>query len=155
MLIRFSVKNYKSFDEEIELSMFPGKMRKHQNHIIRGTSANINVLKTAVIYGANASGKSNLIKAIKFAQDLIVKDTKPKQKIEVHNFRLNPESKSQSSSFEFEFRIGKKAYAYGFEVDQHRFIEEWLYEINRENEHPLFERKTNAEGRDFCFFQRA
>ena len=74
MLIRFSVENYKSFRDRVEFSMVSSKVRSHPSHVVKATSANdISVLKVGVIYGANASGKSNIIKAMKHAQNMILK----------------------------------------------------------------------------------
>lgn len=77
MLIRFSVENYKSFRDRVEFSMVSSKVRSHPSHVVKATSANdISVLKVGVIYGANASGKSNIIKAMKHAQNMILKGSK-------------------------------------------------------------------------------
>ena len=69
MLLRFSVENFKSIQSRQQLSMLPSKVSRHPEHVISATSRNdLAALKTAVIYGANASGKSNLIKAMRHAQ---------------------------------------------------------------------------------------
>ena len=68
MLIRFIVSNFMSFKEETEFNMLPSKgngSRQLKDHN-KKTKSGVEVLKTAAIYGANASGKSNLIKAKKF-----------------------------------------------------------------------------------------
>ena len=88
MLIRFTIENFLSFKEKQIFSMLPGKGTLKSNHKskrIKGVSA----LKTAVLFGANASGKSNLIKGINFGKKLILKGTKPEQKIDFQNFRLD------------------------------------------------------------------
>ena len=90
MLVRFSTRNYLSFDKQVTLSMIPGRMRKHPHHIIKDSAWNgIDLLRVAVVYGANASGKSNLVRAMDFARDLIVDGTKPKQPIPVKCHKLN------------------------------------------------------------------
>ena len=83
MLIRFRFTNFLSFKDEVELSMIPGKTRQHPSHVISGGESRyaVDLLRGAVIYGANASGKSNLIKAIDFARDLILDGLKAKQPI--------------------------------------------------------------------------
>jgi AAA15 family ATPase/GTPase len=64
MLIRFTVENFLSFKERVEFSMILGKGRKLSHHLIkRQKPKDISVLKTGVLYGANAAGKSNVIKA--------------------------------------------------------------------------------------------
>lgn len=144
MLIRFTVENFRSFDDEAVFSLLPGRMSKHENHIIAGQKHGIDVVKTALIYGANASGKSNLIRAMAFARDLIISGTRLKQAIPVEPFRLNKDRLTQPSRFEFEFAIGEQAYAYGFAADRVRVYEEWLYTIDSKDEKLLFERTTPA-----------
>ena len=76
MLIRFSTSNFLSFDEEVQLSMVRGRTRKHDEHIIKDPAWNgVDLLRLALVFGPNASGKSNLVKAISFAQDLIIDGT--------------------------------------------------------------------------------
>ena len=144
MLIRFTAENFRSINEEVVFSIFPSRVEKHSNHIIRHPKQD--GLRIALLYGANGSGKSNLIKALDFARRLIVNGTPPKQSIPVEPFRLAKSHNTQPSRFEFEFTIGEKLYAYGFIVDRQRVREEWLYLINREDDSLLFERKTNYDG---------
>ncbi len=146
MLIRFAVQNFRSFYEEAVFSMLPGRMQKHAHHIISAEGAQgIDVLRTGLLYGANASGKSNLIKAMDFARDFILDGTKPKQRIRVEPFRLKKEAWQQPSRFEFEFVSNGQAYAYGFVVDRHRVHEEWLYLMDKQKEVALFERTADSE----------
>ena len=145
MLIRFSVENYKSFDKEAVFSMLPGKAQKHKEHIIKDGGEGIDALQIALIYGANASGKSNLIKAMSFARDLIVNGTRPRKPISVDTFRLVKDRSNKNSKFEFELAIGEKAYAYGFVIDKQKVHEEWLYTLTDQSESKLFERKTEDE----------
>jgi AAA15 family ATPase/GTPase len=144
MLIRFSVENFLSFKDEVELSMLPGKGRKHPEHIISsGKRATDNILKAAVIYGANASGKSNLIKAMSFARDIIVTGRRPKQTIPIKPFRFDTACEQKPSKFQFEFSYNSKSYIYGFTLDALRIHEEWLYRFTSTGEKPIFERKTD------------
>ncbi|MCP5053078.1 MAG: ATP-binding protein [bacterium] len=142
MLIRFTVSNYLSFNEEVEFSMIPGKSRSHPNHLIKsGKRGSIGVLKAGVIYGANASGKSNLVKAVSFARNLIVNGTRPKKNIPRSHFKLDGSCANKPSRFEFEFKLKEKAYAYGFELDTRKIYHEWLYEITKTSQKMIFERK--------------
>lgn len=145
MLIRFSVENFLSFKDEIELSMIPGKVRSHKHHVISdGKSRGIKALKAAVLYGANASGKSNLIKAMDFARNLIVTGRRPRELILVRPFKFDTDSQNKPSRFEFEFKSGTTFFNYGFVADAEKIREEWLYEISPEKQ--IFERETTAEG---------
>ncbi len=146
MLIRFSVENFLSFKDEVEFSMVAGRTRKHKDHILTSGKRNdIRLLKTGVIYGANASGKSNLIKAMSFAQDLIVEGTRKKQSIPVIPYRFDSVTEKKTSKFQFEIKCDTSAYIYGFEVDSTRVWSEWLYEIRSASEKMLFERRTDLE----------
>jgi len=148
MLIRFSVENFLSFKDEVELSMIPGKVRSHKHHVISdGKSRGIKALKAAVLYGANASGKSNLIKAMDFARNLIVTGRRPRELILVRPFKFDTDSQNKPSRFEFEFKSGTTFFNYGFVADAEKIREEWLYEISPTSEKQIFERETTAEGK--------
>lgn len=139
MLIRFSVENFLSFNERQKFSMLPGKgilKPEHKTSKVGG----ISVLKSAVIFGANASGKSNLIKAIAFGKKLVMEGTKPDQLIDFQNFRLNKESINANSRIEYEIQHKGKNYAYGFTFNQKTIKEEWLYEIGKTKEIKIFDR---------------
>lgn len=129
MLIRFTVKNFLSFNEEQEFSMISGKVRSKMQHIIKDRK--LSLLKFAAIYGANASGKSNLVSAMDFARTIIVHEIP----IDITNeyCRTSQENKISPSSFEFEIKLANKAYAYGFEivVSENSIRKEWLYELNQ------------------------
>ena len=70
MLIGFSVSNYKSFFQEQHISFVASKVARHKNHIVQHGMRKI--VKAAVVYGANAGGKSNLISAIGFSRRIIL-----------------------------------------------------------------------------------
>jgi AAA15 family ATPase/GTPase len=145
MLIRLTVDNVLSFNTEQEILLTPGKNRNHNHHIIKGEKArDVDILKAAVIYGANASGKSNLIKALALMQRIVLhgdSDT-----ILYDKFKLNSTSENRSSKIEVEFLINGVNYAYGFAFDKLQVKSEWLYFFNKEKDYKVFERTT--EGRD-------
>jgi uncharacterized protein len=125
--------------------MIAGRTRKHPHHVIRGQSRNdLNLLKAGVIYGANASGKSNLIRAMEHARNLIVKGTRPKQPIspDRFKFKLDESCADQPTKFEFEFRSHGASYAYGFELSPRKIHTEWLYKIRKTDQTMIFERET-------------
>lgn len=127
MLIRFNVGNFLSFDDNQEFSMLSGKVRSKTNRLY--IDENIKLLKFAAIFGANASGKSNMISAMEFAQDLVtkggVKDTTNKY------CKVSLENKDKISYFEFEIEINGKYYSYGFEIilREQYITSEWLFEV--------------------------
>ena len=157
MLIRFNVKNFLSFAEREdgkteEFSMLAGKVQKKKEHIY--DDGKIKLLKFAAIYGANASGKSNLVKAIDFMKETIINGL-PKGHTEKY-CRVKPENKSKESYFEFEIKLGEKYYSYGFEIilNESKFISEWLVELKSDNKEKIIfyrdiQQKNYKLGDDF------
>jgi AAA15 family ATPase/GTPase len=154
MLIRFSIENFLSFNARTEFSMLPGKSRIHTNHLIKPKSRNdIGLLKAAIIYGANASGKSNIAKALDFARKFILRGTTSEnKKIDFQSFRLDKEALKKPSRIEIEIKHKDKCYAYGFVFDSTTIYEEWLYEINKNSEKTIFERKEGKEQKPIVTF---
>lgn len=146
MLIRFTAENYRSINEEIVFSLLPGKTQQKAHHIITHPKSGIETLRIALLYGANASGKSNIILAMEFAKDFILKGVRPKASIPLEPFRLEKKRSQQPSRFEFEFIIDEQAYGYGFVADRQRVHEEWLYALDAKTESPVFERQTTSNG---------
>lgn len=144
MLIQFSVSNFLSFDETETLSMIAGKARKNVDRIYK--SKKIKLTKCEVILGANASGKSNLVSALQFIQQMIVEGLP----LGFSNkyFRLKPENKNLPSEFEIQFLSDSKIFVYGFSIilSTGSIINEYLYEqtsIGSKKE--LFTRDTVLE----------
>ncbi|MDT0124515.1 ATP/GTP-binding protein [Paenibacillus sp. RRE4] len=145
MLVRFSVENFKSFFDRQELMMIPAKKIKlNKEHTVQFDK--VSLLRTATIYGANASGKSNLIEAMKFAKYVITNKV-PLQASKMY-CRVVPEGMSRHSTFEFEILKNNKFYAYGFSINlyERKIISEWLYELipDKDIQHMLFERETEV-----------
>ena len=140
MLIRVFIKNFLSFDEETVLSLYPGKGTE-QRHVIPGKKRDdIPALKTAVIYGANASGKSNFTKAIFFIKQLVA-EGKPLAETLYQPFKLGNDEK-KASKIELEIKIGDAQYAYGIDFNKNEIKEEWLVKINKRTEKLIYERKN-------------
>jgi len=119
--------------------MIPGKgsLKKEHRSIPVG---DISALKASVILGANASGKSNLIKAIDFGRKMIVRGQADGQIIDYKKYRLDNEAMGLDSRMEFEIQASGKNYAYGFVFNNKEIVEEWLYEISRRTQKMIFER---------------
>ena len=103
----------------------------------------LTLLKSAAIYGANASGKSNLAKAISFMKWFMInssKETQSTEEIGVEPFRLSTETETEPSLFEIVFLLDGKKYRYGFEATQQRVISEWLFYVPNKRETRIFER---------------
>lgn len=149
MLIRFNVKNFLSFDSEDrathdtssqEFSMIPGKVRSKEDHILKTDKQNL--LKFAAIYGANAAGKSNLIKAIAFFRNCTLNGAVLPQDANLY-CKTDPSNKEKSSYFEAEFVVNNDVYAYGFEVvlSTGTFVSEWLCKLSSTKEEYLFKKE--------------
>ena len=147
MLVRFNVRNFLSFSERKdpktekpvshEFSMIPGKVRLNFDHVIH--SKKQDVLKMAAIYGANASGKSNLTKALRFFQKIVVSGKFPVGSTEKYS-KILIENINKSSYFECEILIDEELYAYGFEVilSQGVVESEWLTKLSKDSQIDLF-----------------
>ena len=142
MLVRFSVENFLSFRDRVELSMVASrKVRRHPEHVIRaGVAKDIPLLKLALIYGANASGKSNLIKALDLGKGLVLHPTEAGRRIVHTPFKLDPGFRNKPTRFEYEIKIENRYFAYGFTFTSARVEEEWLFEVLGESDEPIFER---------------
>ena len=104
---------------------------------------NLKLLKSAAIYGANASGKSNLASALRFMQGFMIdssKETQSTDKIEIDRFKLSIETENQPSFFEIVFLMDGKRYRYGFEATRDSIISEWLFYVPKVRETELFQR---------------
>ena len=138
MLIRFTVGNYGSLKDPQELSMTPGRTEGHPEHLNPGTAP---VLRAAAIHGANASGKSNLIRAMRSMRDLVVLDRKiPSDRY----FRPDDGMRDVPSYFETELRIGERVYSYGFEylIDRQEVVDEWLYILHEDADSDVVFQRT-------------
>ena len=145
MLIKISVENFKSFDQKEELSMISSsKMQGNKSHRMKIKQTQL--LKNAVVYGANASGKSNLVAAFAFIKTVLMEGLPVGS---VNDFCRNKEAnKIRESVFELQFTIGDTFYAYGFSaiLSQRKITEEWLYELMQDGgAHQLYIREgSNA-----------
>lgn len=105
------------------------------------------MLKSAVIYGANASGKSNLLAALGHMRWLVLNSSKESQAgepIDVRPFKLDANSVKEPSRFEVVFRIDDTNYRYGFEADAKHVCSEWLFKVRGKAEAPLFLREKDV-----------
>ncbi len=146
MLVQFSVENFSSFKDEVLLNMIPAKSRTMKSHIISDKEGkSIDVLPVATIYGANASGKTNLVNAIDFMQRLVIKGTKPDAMTGLTPHRLDPEIEKKPSRFEMVFKHNNILYTYGFVISTSIVHEEWLFAYYTSQESKIFERITSDD----------
>jgi uncharacterized protein len=149
MLITFKISNFLSFDTTTEFLMQAGTVRELSHHVIKGKArSDVDILKSAIIYGANASGKSNFIKAIDFAKQIIINGLS-KNILDNKHFRLDKTNVHKPTQFEFEFKHNGKMYAYGviLSLKNKKIKEEWLFELLKTTDKPIFERKVLENGK--------
>ncbi|NMB97512.1 MAG: AAA family ATPase [Clostridiaceae bacterium] len=128
MLVRFSVGNFLSFKEVQEFSMLKGKPKNKSERVL--DAGKLKLLKFAAVFGANASGKSNLVSSIKYAQTAIVYGVSKKG--QTSYFKIDADYINKPSYFEFEILLNNNIYAYGFEIllKKSQIVSEWLIQLS-------------------------
>lgn len=149
MLIEFSVKNFMSFKNKVTLSMEKGNGLENEENVV--FDGDINVLKSAAIYGANASGKSNLLKAFTCAI-LMVRTSSliavGQKWVFLRPFLFDEESKNKPSEFEFVFKTNGVKYKYYFSADENKVYDEVLDAYYTQKPTNIF-RRTNTNNYEF------
>jgi len=148
MLVNFRVENFKSFKDLAEFSMEATKLKNLKNSNTF-TVNNLSLLTSAVIYGANASGKSSVLDAIESMRAIIKNsvDVEKSKHYRARPFLLSKETENKETIFEIELVIEQTIYRYGFEIDiESNILREWLFQKklkSRARYTPLFERNTS------------
>ena len=148
MIVSFSVSNFRSFAAEETFSLVASKRfsGSQETHALPIPNSDEKVLRTAVLYGANGAGKSNLFKALTYLRAMVLHPRKKNSGTgrEAHRFGGQQD---QPSSFDLRFVVGEKLYRFGFKVDDQRITEEWLVRVDGGREKELYERITDPEGK--------
>jgi len=146
MLIEFTVGNFKSFRVKTTFSMIAANLTSDDPALdsdnIISIKKDLRLLKSAAIYGANASGKSNLGVALRFMRDFVLessRETFANAAIAVEPFLLDKDTRHQPSFFELLFLLNATQYRYGFEVNKSHVVSEWLF---------------RAKAKEACLFKR-
>lgn len=134
MLIEFSVENFLSFKDNATLSMVSARsFKEHQDTHLIHTDMPFDLVKSAIVYGNNASGKSNLLEAMGFMKYMVLSsfrdalmDNKEK-KFPLQKFALHARMEKEPSVFEMSFVQQGTRYRYGFEIDYNKVVSEWLF----------------------------
>lgn len=130
MLLRFGVENHRSIRNYQELLLTASAFKEHGNILLPSSDAKVHVVPTAAIYGANAAGKSTLLDAIRFMQDVVVHSHSRGNAsggTAFYPFALDDDSKDRSSRYDIDFELDEIRYHYGFRLDGKQINEEWLY----------------------------
>jgi AAA15 family ATPase/GTPase len=142
MLVQFTVENFRSIKESVTFSMVSGSNNKINMFDVR----NYQLLSSAVIYGANASGKSNILNAFNFMKSMVLNNSKIMQstdRLPHEPFRLSTDTENASSTFEVVFFQHGIKYRYGFEADNTTVFSEWLFSDEKGKEARLFFRDSD------------
>lgn len=146
MIIEFTVGNFLSFRENKTLSLEATNITEYKESTFK--SGKFKLLKSAVLYGANSSGKSNFIKAMSTMKRIVMTSVEKTSasKFEIIPFLLNTSTENKPSFFELVFLIDTTRYRYGFEIGNSSIHGEWLFKLEDDNEIPLFIREENGIG---------
>lgn len=149
MLIRFTVQNCLSFKEKTEFTMAAGKQSRHPNHL--ATIHEDRILKGTCIFGPNASGKSNFVKAMALGRDLVLSGMLRHPLMHTH-FRLDDACRDQPTLFQYDFYFNDRIYSYSFSVifSRNLITEEWLADNTSSKPHIIFMRVWDEESRCYA-----
>ena len=145
MLLRFRFSNFRSFREEQELSLVAGSSLKEPDTLlIHPPNLKESVLPSAAIYGANASGKTNIIRALLFVAGAVGQSYRgwpPDRTIGYEPFFTSKKSAAEPSQFEVDFLIDGVRQCYGFRLDAKEILEEWLFVYPKGKKQTWFHRR--------------
>ncbi|WP_195818729.1 AAA family ATPase [Roseobacter sp. MH60115] len=148
MLLSFSATNYKSISDTQTLSLVGSKLKGPRDPLELSVPGGGNgVLPCAIIYGANAAGKSNLVNAISIMRRLVLdshRDAAREASLPARPFLLDDDFEGEPTAFEVSFMVNSVRYDYGFSFDERQFFEESLYSYPEGRRRKLFERKDGS-----------
>jgi AAA15 family ATPase/GTPase len=151
MLVDFTVRNFLSFKDECTFSLLASSDKAHPNNIIKSSALKKDdaLLRVGVVYGPNASGKSNLLKAMDFMRKLVVTNATRKKgdTTGVIPYKLDKVLENEPSTFNIRFVQDSILYDYGFSLTNYNIIEEHLYYYPKKLKSVIFER----HGQQFHF----
>ncbi|MEQ9553479.1 MAG: ATP-binding protein [Coleofasciculus sp. G3-WIS-01] len=154
MLVEFSVENYRSFKERQTLSMVASEDEAmlSSNSFPMPRTKDLRLLTSAVIYGANASGKSNLLRAMQTLRNIVVSSASRMQKrdkFDVQPFLLDAECQKRPTDLEVIFIHDKIRFEYGVSLDENRVYEEWLLAYPKKRAQTWLSRTYKPDNPDF------
>lgn len=144
MLLEFSVQNFRSFHEQMTLSMAGYGERIHPEHLVKDPKSGIHLLRSALIYGPNASGKTNLVKALSFLRDYIIDGRDKDEPINCPPFKFaDPRT---PTAFGIAVKIDNNYFRYEVTIAQDQVKEERFLKSGAGKEQLWYERLTDAAG---------
>ena len=151
MLLEFRVGNFRSIRDVQALSLVASSDNEHSDTHLEATGipTSPNAIKSAVIYGANASGKTSLLMALEYMRAVVAESAtfiQPGQTYNVQRFKLDDSYEDKPSSFEITFLLDGLRYEYAFQMTQARFLSESLF-VYKTARHTLFSLVNSMETR--------
>lgn len=155
MLIEFRVKNFYSIQDKQIFSLVTSSQKEHKNNTFTLKNDNLTLLKSAAIYGANAAGKSNLIKAFSVMKEIVLKSAMVQrgEKLPTLPFLLG-DDKDKVSEFELSFIAQNIKYTYGFSTSQEQIFNEWLFAYPNGRMKKLFTRTFDIKTKQYTYEDR-
>lgn len=150
MLIRFIAKNIFSFKDESEFNLFPNKTQRLKHHKV--TFGDFEFLRFSAIYGANGSGKSNLIKSISLLETM-VEDGKLPLEIDDLKFKLDEKNSKLPISLGVEFIANNKVYFYTITFEKGKILNEYLADSHKDKDELIFDRNYNENLQSIEFYK--
>ena len=147
MFVQFKFNNYRSFKGETTLSMVAAPTIQHEDNSIMHVDTDLDLLKIVAVYGANASGKTKLFQAYRFMGKMVcdlATNNKSNWQEEYVPYLLDKDSYKATSSFEASFLMDGIIYRYGYTIDAHKVVEEWLYRQKGEKNTEIFYRDVTG-----------
>jgi AAA15 family ATPase/GTPase len=154
MLLEFRFKNFKSFKDEAILTFIASKDKFLPGNLAKcPDDGSMRIVRSAIVYGANAAGKSTIVEAFSFVRNLIRRSAKnsPDDVIAVQPFLLDESYKNKPSVFEFTFVRKEIRYQYGFAISAQAIQSEWLISYPKGRPRKLFDRQMTKEGVKYSF----
>lgn len=141
MIVSFTIENWMSFRDSASFSMVASRERQHGDRIAKVEKYQTRILPAAVIYGANASGKTNFFNALDFVKNLVVEGTAPDKLILVEPYRLDSNCLGRPSRFKLELLIEETIYEFSFAATRKEITEEKLVQVTSTGEKILYDRQ--------------
>lgn len=156
MLLEFRVRNYRSIRNEIVVSFVASKDKKltGTNLMPTGIKSLPHVVRSAVIYGPNASGKSTVLQALVFMRAVVAESAtlmQPGQTFNVQPFRLDADWAKQPTEFEVTFLLNGVRHQYGFSLTPERIVDEWLLVYRASKPQQWFRRSYDDKSQSYEF----
>lgn len=146
MILEFKVENFLSFRKEQVLSFEPSSDKEYESQYCVDVKDGVKILKIGLLYGANASGKTNLLKALEFLRKFVLIQKKDKtESTGIINFQFDDDYSSKPSRFYLSFYLNQTKYVYSIILDDKKILEETLVYYPGTQPATFFERKFDTE----------